>query len=234
MRQHHTKVHGEPLPNRTCEGCGLEFYDPKSRRNYCNDCNPNGGSNNGNWKDAKEEASCVRCGETFEYYPSNKEGVYCPSCVADADGLLPDNPSTPGERVSTTCAFCESELEVYPSRVKANERGVFCGRTCYGNWLSETVVGENHHQWEGGPIPYGRTWWKIRRRALERDDYRCQACGRDNEAIGRNPDVHHVIPVRTFDDPEDAYTLDNVVSLCRRCHRLAEEGSIAVSAGGKR
>nr|WP_311136853.1 HNH endonuclease [Natronosalvus rutilus] len=69
---------------------------------------------------------------------------------------------------------------------------------------------------------------------LERDEYRCQSCGRGRQEIGRNPDVHHVIPVRTFDDPEDAHTLDNVVSLFRRCHRLAEEGSIAISPDGKR
>ena len=37
-RQHHTKVHGDPLPNRTCEECGEEFYDPKARRMYFTLC----------------------------------------------------------------------------------------------------------------------------------------------------------------------------------------------------
>jgi hypothetical protein len=55
MRQHHTKMHGEPLPNRTCTGCDERFYDPKARREYCGDCNPNAGSNNGNWKHAAED-----------------------------------------------------------------------------------------------------------------------------------------------------------------------------------
>ncbi len=126
MRQHHTKVHGNPLPNRTCSGCGLEFYDPKSRRRYCSECNPNAGSNNGNWRDATEEASCRCCGTTFEYYPSNKDGVYCSSCVEAADGLLPENPSKPGERVSVDCGWCDTTLSVYSSRLEANERGVFC------------------------------------------------------------------------------------------------------------
>ena len=57
MRQHHTKAHGDPLPNRTCEGCDTEFYDPKTRRRYCDDCDPNAGEHNGNWKGRKNGPS---------------------------------------------------------------------------------------------------------------------------------------------------------------------------------
>ncbi|MFB6078311.1 MAG: HNH endonuclease, partial [Halarchaeum sp.] len=91
-RQHHTKAHGDPLPNRECAGCGVDFYDPKARRTYCDDCNPNAGEHNGNYRAATETADCRVCGDTFEYYPSDKEGIYCPSCVAAAEGLLPENP----------------------------------------------------------------------------------------------------------------------------------------------
>ncbi len=88
MRQHHTKVHGDPLPNRTCKGCDSEFYDPKSRRRFCEECNPNGKENNGNWNGGKEVSLCKRCSSTFEYYPSNKPGIYCPNCVANSDTFL--------------------------------------------------------------------------------------------------------------------------------------------------
>ncbi|MFP9060999.1 HNH endonuclease [Natrialbaceae archaeon A-chndr2] len=229
VRQHHTKVHGDPLSNRTCTGCGLEFYDPKSRRSFCDGCNPNVGEHNGNWSDAKAETTCKTCGGTFEYSPSDTSGVYCSDCVSNADGLLPKNPSSAGKRITVDCNGCGSELSVYPSRVERNERGVFCDMACYGRWLSRTIVGENHHQWAGGPITYGRKWWTIRRQVLERDDYRCQRCGRSRDDIGRNPDVHHLVPVRSFDDTEDAHTLANVIALCRRCHRLAEEDQISMS-----
>jgi hypothetical protein len=43
MRQHHTKVHGEALPNRVCSRCETDFYDPKARKEYCSNCNPNAG-----------------------------------------------------------------------------------------------------------------------------------------------------------------------------------------------
>ncbi|WP_207588313.1 HNH endonuclease [Halomontanus rarus] len=234
MRQHHTKVHDDPLPNRTCEGCQTEFYDPKSRREYCDDCNPNAGKHNGNWKDAKERTECTMCGTVFSYYPSNKRGDYCPDCVEDADGLLPENPSEKGPRVSVDCLFCDSELEVYPSRADHRTRGCFCDQDCYADWLAENVVGPDHHQWEGGQIDYGQKWWRIRREARRRDDYQCQQCGASREELGQNPDVHHLVPVREFDRPEEAHTLSNVITLCRSCHRRVEEGAITVTPRTKK
>ncbi|MEE6208682.1 HNH endonuclease signature motif containing protein [Salarchaeum sp. III] len=224
VRQHHTKVHGDPLPNRTCADCNRDFYDPKSRRTYCDDCYSEAGEKNGNYQNAKETAACERCGDTFDYYPSEKKGVYCSDCVENADGLLPENPAE-RERVVTECPACGSGNTVVPSRA-ANSRGVFCDSSCYGAWLSEHVVGETHHQWAGGPIQYGRTWWRVRRRALRRDQYRCQRCLRSEGQLPRRPDVHHIRPVREFENPSDAHRLDNVVALCRPCHRRVEEGLV--------
>lgn len=141
MRQHHAKVHGSRLPNRTCAGCSREFYDEKARRKYCEECDPNAGQNNGNWKDAKKRGTCRTCNTVFSYYPSNKEGVYCSDCVSSSDGLLPENPSKPIERIRTTCPNCEAELKVLRSRLHRQRRGVFCDMDCYGEWLSENVVG---------------------------------------------------------------------------------------------
>lgn len=110
MRQHHTKVHGDPLPNRTCKGCGDEFYDPKARRSYCEGCYSESGTKNGNYRDAAEITDCKRCGARFEYYPSNKDGVYCSACVSGADGLLPENPSSREIRVAVSCRSCDVTL----------------------------------------------------------------------------------------------------------------------------
>lgn len=226
MRIHHGHAHDEKLPNRTCNGCGSEFYDPKSRLAYCDDCDPNAGANNGNWNGAKASEMCRTCGSNFSYYPSDKDGVYCSDCVESASGLLPENPATEN-RVSVPCEFCDTTVETHPSHAENRTRGVFCDLGCYGAWLSENVVGENHHQWEGGNLDYGRKWWRIRRKALERDEHTCQHCGKAKDEIGRNPDVHHVERVRSFDEPVEAHTLDNVVTLCRSCHRNAEAGNIA-------
>ncbi|WP_380677465.1 HNH endonuclease [Salinigranum sp. GCM10025319] len=224
VRQHHSKVHDDPLPNRTCRGCDENFYDPKSRREYCDECNPNAGSNNGNWKGGKQAATCRICDDRFDYYPSDKDGTYCPDCVEEADGLLPENPARPAERVSTRCEHCERELEVRQERIDGNSYGVFCSSSCYARWLSIHIVAENHHQWKGGTLNYGSGWWETRRNALKRDGYQCRRCGIAAEELGQNPDVHHVTPVREFENPEEAHSLANVVSLCRSCHRIVEEG----------
>ncbi|MFB6295776.1 MAG: HNH endonuclease [Halobacteriales archaeon] len=222
-RQHHTKVHGEPLPNRTWKGCGSEFYDPKARLKFCDDCNPEAGEHNGNWKDASETAECERCGEEFEYYPSEKKGVYCPTCVAESEEFLGEAREVDAERVTESCKQCGETMEVLRSDWERDGR-TFCSLDCYGEWLSEHRVGEDHHQWKGGDISYGGEWWSVRRKARERDDHRCQRCGKTKDEIGREPDVHHIEPVREFDDPADAHRLDNVVCLCRSCHRTVESG----------
>ena len=228
VRKHHANVHGKSLPNRTCADCETEFYDSKSRRTYCDNCNPNAGSNNGNWKGGPETAHCQACGAAFEYYPSDKKGTYCPTCVAEADGLLPENPMRPAELEGTQCEHCRCDLRVHPYRLDGNSYGVFCSSSCYGEWLSVHIVAETHHQWEGGTLNYGSGWWPVRREALRRDEYECLRCGATAEELGRNPDVHHIVPVREFADVEEAHALANVVSLCRSCHRTVEEGRAPV------
>ncbi|WP_232701152.1 HNH endonuclease [Halobacterium wangiae] len=228
-RQHHTKVHGNPLPNRTCEDCGVEFYDPKSRRTYCEKCYSEAGDKNGNYSGAKETTECDRCGDRFEYYPSDKDGIYCSKCVANADGLFP-NDGSPETKVEVACEHCGSTLKRHPSRIESASYGVFCDLDCYGTWLSNNVVGEDHHQWRGGTVPYGPTWWAVRRTALERDNYECQKCGAGVAELGRNPDVHHIEPVREFENPEAAHQLDNVICLCRPCHRCIEDGDMVLPA----
>lgn len=88
--------------------------------------------------------------------------------------------------------------------------------------------GEGHPNWDGGGVDdYGSGWNRVRSLALERDNYECVICGTSTEALGRNPDVHHIVPVRSFReadrlDVSDAHYLDNVVTLCPGCHRRAE------------
>lgn len=224
VRIHHTRTHGVSLPNRTCKGCGEQFYDPDSQLNYCDCCNPSRGRNNGNWNGGKETTTCKICDNEFEYYPSNKDGVYCPTCVEETDEFLGEPHRKRAARVEKSCEWCGETMEVLASRLKRDGQR-FCSQDCHGSWLSENVVGENHHQWQGGTLNYGGKWWEVRRDALKRDDHSCQRCGRTKEVIGREPDVHHIERVREFENPQNAHKLDNVVCLCRRCHRLVESGA---------
>jgi hypothetical protein len=80
VKQHHTKVHNEPLPNCECNICGEEFYHESSDRLRCEKHKGQRGSLNGNYKSAKKETKCEFCENIFEYYPSDKEGKFCESC----------------------------------------------------------------------------------------------------------------------------------------------------------
>ena len=60
-------------------------------------------------------------------------------------------------------------------------------------------------------------WRALRDEAMERDGYRCVGCRKIGLTVAAEL-VHHVRPIRQGGDPFD---IDNLESLCRRCH--AEE-----------
>lgn len=146
-------------------------------------------------------------------------------CVEQSDEFLGDPYVKDAERVEKLCEYCGSPMDVLLSRIQ-DGGGRFCSRKCLAKWMSESRIGENHHQWEGGEIEYGQRWWRVRRLALRRDDFTCQRCEKTKSELGRNPDVHYIKRVRDFESPQDAHSLDNVITLCRSCHRNVEEGNV--------
>ena len=74
----------------------------------------------------------------------------------------------------------------------------------------------------------GPNWEQQRNRARARDGYRCRHCS-VAERPNRAHDVHHIEPFRTFgyvrgenDRYLEANRLENLVTLCRSCHRRVE------------
>jgi DEAD/DEAH box helicase domain-containing protein len=74
----------------------------------------------------------------------------------------------------------------------------------------------------------GPNWDQQRNRARARDSHLCQHCGAPEHPT-RAHDVHHIEPFRTFgyvrgknDQYLDANRLENLVTLCRSCHRRVE------------
>lgn len=70
-------------------------------------------------------------------------------------------------------------------------------------------------------------WQVIRQRALNRDNYECQRCkslGRvtvDDLNKHKSLDVHHIKDL--IDRPDLAYDLDNLVTVCVKCHNYLED-----------
>ena len=78
---------------------------------------------------------------------------------------------------------------------------------------------------------YGPNWRAQRKAALERDEYRCQRCGRQapQDEWWRVVAVHHKRKIRLFYDEKaggidyrQANELNNLETLCHECHKVAD------------
>lgn len=238
---HHSTVHDELLPNRECARCGTEFHSEHEKKYCSEECRDEAvsfeGENHPNYSGGKDTTECEICGSTFDYYPSEKPGLYCSTCVEEEEWrYTPDvegknHPRWSGGERELECEECGATFT--RRRSFSDSDHVLCSDECQYAWLSEAFTGEGHPNWEGGTeANYGRGWTRVRRQALERDDHECVICGTGREDLGRNPDVHHIVPVRAFVETPataeaDAHYLENVVSLCPACHRKAEFGYVA-------
>jgi hypothetical protein len=100
---------------------------------------------------AKSEYECVNCGSVQMELDCDITGerYYCSrECVDEYRDQIPteSQPAYAG-RVAVECAYCGEEKEVTPSYFERHERH-FCGSGCYGEWLSENVVGKDHPDWK--------------------------------------------------------------------------------------
>ena len=48
---------------------------------------------------------------------------------------------------------------------------------------------------------------------FKRDEFKCQACGSKNQIH-----CHHIIEATNFENIEDSFTDDNLITLCNNCH----------------
>lgn len=87
--------------------------------------------------------------------------------------------------------------------------------------LTGVMAGEDHPNWKGGASErrYSSLFTASRKAARWRDDETCQYC-RDST---KDVEVHHCVPIRTFDNPEIGDQLANLICLCVPCHRRHED-----------
>jgi len=179
------------------------------------------------WSGGDPEVNCHRCGKTVTRRRSvleERKRIFCSTvCQAKWRSENWTAEQVPMyQSVEISCETCAGTVERSPSRLERNENH-FCSSRCYSQWLSDHNVGEDHPNWRGGHQKYyGPTWHEQRRKALERDGYECQDCGltreKQREAYGKDLEIHHVTPIRTFNDTAKANQLDNLITLCTDCH----------------
>lgn len=88
--------------------------------------------------------------------------------------------------------------------------------------------GKEHPNWNGGwENYYGPNWTEQREKALKNYNGKCASCGIHREDYDRDLSVHHVIPIVNYWDDgeldyESANKVENLVPLCRNCHKIWE------------
>lgn len=242
VKVHHARAHGESIAFDTveCDWCGESFEKRVSetdRResNYCSrDCWGNHqseqqtGDENPVWKGGISKCgdiTCTYCDDDIdrEYVDPDQEHVFCDRACTNAwqsDELTgSDHPRWAVE--SVPCDHCGTVLERPPSLIRES-MGNFCDATCQGEWQTEHRTGDDNPLWEGGSVGYGESWYRERARVRDRDENTCQRCGYSQSADDGWLPVHHFIPVRAYDDPNDAHFMSNMAQLCRTCHNHAD------------
>ena len=170
----------------------------------------------------RETLECENCGDTFEVIQSRAdESAYCSrECYYDGMDMPTGEDHWSYNSVELTCDVCSEDFTVAQSNADGAR---FCSKECLYN-SDAYLSGEDHPSWRDTPEhrPNGAEWDRLREECRERDNRRCQICGGTGDKE-QALDVHHIIPVRHFENGHDAHTLDNVVALCRSCHRKWEK-----------
>lgn len=250
MKRHHALAHNESIAGELveCAHCGTETRKrPHEIRDYeYNLCSEgcqrewlheqNSGSGNPRYQDAKDMYECHWCGENVELWPSVaalSERVFCSDeCTSKWRSEYFSGEQSPRwSQIDTECDWCGDSVTKHPSAVQ-NRKHTFCSKRCASNHHSQMMLGENNPNYTHGvsdSLRYGRNWERVRRRVLERDGYECQRCGISLTdyygRTGRSFDIHHRTPLSEFDSYESANQLDNLESLCQRCHGIKEHAS---------
>lgn len=215
----------------TCKNCNSSYSVKPSREGDSKFCSVSCKS-----EYSRVSVTCDECGDRFSKYKRRAERSDADLCSEScrqkywSENYRPEL-SQSGKSITLTCNQCDSEFEK-PQSQRSYEKS-FCNSSCYGNWISDNLTGENHPRWNENSeqIYYGPNWYKQRRRVVERDDG-CVRCGmtvyEHLEEYGFEPDVHHITPVDKFDNFEKANDERNLITLCRECHRSVETGKANV------
>lgn len=103
---------------------------------------------------------------------------------------------------------------------RIHEAGYICPNKPVRKYKYNTAAYKFHHT---------AAWTKKAIEIKRRDSYLCQACLRELEGTVRKYEyetleVHHIIPIE--EEPQRQLDDDNLITLCRTHHEMAERGDI--------
>lgn len=165
----------------------------------------------------EQQYECHTCGDIFSEYPSqvNSHVHFCSmdcQAVWQSEVRVGENsPNWEGGKNIFVCDNCGEDFEEWESKLRWE--GKFCGDECRIEASKEP----------GSPLYYGPEWDEIAEQVREKVG-ECQAVGCEKERSdnGSKLHIHHLKPVRVFENPEDAHFEENLVALCAKHHQRIE------------
>lgn len=215
MKIHHAQVHNESIAYVTCacEWCGDEFEVRERETEYRDEVGTYCSSEclaSANWERHQESSECPECGQEFG------------TTLSMAAHHASEHAGRVAETIEKTCDHCEDRFTVSSN---AGHRR-YCGRECW-------FAAREEREYPGPTIGngYSSLWRRQREAALARDDYECQRCGlseeEHTEQFDRGLHVHHIQPLRDFEDHRRAHETENLRTLCIDCHNEIEHQEAA-------
>lgn len=199
---------------KQCAKCNKEFNVKPSHAHLRKHCSRHCfySSRFGEYKNPE---LCSHCGISFfpgEYRKAHSGKVFC---TMKCYGL------SKRKRVEIKCLNCGILRDRKASEHRNSVRH-FCSQECCVKYFT----GKTRSDVEA-KSGYGAGWRKIAAQARNRDVV-CRLCGKTEEENGRKLDVHHRIPFVDFGYEFRilANAENNLMSLCKSCHRWAEANPV--------
>lgn len=225
------------MVNTTCLCCGTPFVSKRyEHHKYCSAACA--GIHTAPNRNKKIEKVCDGCGCTFMVSPSHHANRFCSpdcrnrkrtantkrKCVQCGDSFTTKN-SSPQKLCSRVCV-AESKKRIEARICQQCGNSFTCWPSSQVRYCSIQCAWDSFKV-EGSHSGYGPEWPHISDAIRKRDRYLCTHC--NSPENGREHDVHHLVPLRTFgENLTMAHDPNNLVTLCRSCHSFVEAGSISL------
>lgn len=148
---------------KICTACGKKYVIPQwrekwAKRFFCSrKCRSDfmQGENHPNWKGLVQV--CIICGKEFASSSSVvAAGRQC--CSWECRNELVSQKQSgeqhwnwQGGQVEKTCEVCNQPFLTWPHVIE-NGHGRFCSTKCKAQWVGENQRGDQHWNWQGGPV----------------------------------------------------------------------------------
>lgn len=225
-----------PLIEVVCENCGTcltrsKSFAEQNEKNFCDkSCTFEYRRKTERWTSVgrpREKYICNFCSKEFLRQPSRAEQSeynFCSrECKDQWHGTVYSQENHPGWKGGNEQKLCEICGEEYGVPKHRYDESRFCSYVCLGQANKKYRSGSDSPCWKkGASRDYGTNWVKQRKKALKRDNEKCQICFLSRkvhrERYDRDLEVHHIQPIRTFEDKNKGNKLSNLATLCRSHH----------------